>query len=76
MASPSPAGTERVLSFNAPAIGGRKRGRGGNGQILDYRYVDFVEGPLTFAVEVRSKNDDGNAVEAELASKRADDFLD
>ena len=34
----------------------------------------FVEGPPTFAVEVRSENDYGNAAEAEMADKRADYF--
>lgn len=37
--------------------------------------MDFVEGPPTFAVEVRSKNDYGGAAEAEMAAKRADYFL-
>jgi Uma2 family endonuclease len=32
----------------------------------------FVEGPPTFAVEVRSEGDYGQAAEAELAAKRAD----
>ena len=35
----------------------------------------FVEGPPTFAVEVRSENDYGNAAEEEMAAKRADYFL-
>ena len=34
----------------------------------------FVEGPPSFAVEVRSENDYGPAAEAELAAKRADYF--
>lgn len=34
----------------------------------------FIEGPPTFAVEVRSENDYGNAAEAEIAAKRADYF--
>jgi Uma2 family endonuclease len=34
----------------------------------------FVEGPPTFAVEVRSENDYGPAAEAEMAAKRADYF--
>jgi Uma2 family endonuclease len=34
----------------------------------------FIEGPPTFAVEVRSENDSGPAAEAELAAKRADYF--
>ena len=34
----------------------------------------FVEGPPTFAVEVRSENDYGDAAEAEMAAKRADYF--
>jgi Uma2 family endonuclease len=37
--------------------------------------MDFVEGPPTLAVEVRSKNDYGDAAEAEMAGKRADYFL-
>jgi Uma2 family endonuclease len=37
--------------------------------------MDFVEGPPTFAVEVRSKGDYGDAAEAEMAAKRADYFL-
>src|SRR5262245_47821651 len=32
----------------------------------------FIEGPPTFAVEVRSENDYGPAAEAEMAAKRAD----
>ncbi len=36
--------------------------------------MDFVEGSPTFAVEVRSKGDYGNAAEAEMAAKRADYF--
>jgi Uma2 family endonuclease len=35
----------------------------------------FVEGPPTFAVEVRSENDYGNAAELEMAEKRSDYFL-
>jgi Uma2 family endonuclease len=34
----------------------------------------FIAGPPTFAVEVRSENDYGNAAEAEMAAKRADYF--
>src|SRR5262245_54099261 len=34
----------------------------------------FVEGPPTFAVEVRSDGDYGPAAEAEIAAKRADYF--
>ena len=34
----------------------------------------FVEGPPTFAVEVRSEGDYGPAAEAEMAAKRADYF--
>lgn len=34
----------------------------------------FIEGPPTFAVEVRSENDYGPSPEAELAAKRADYF--
>jgi Uma2 family endonuclease len=34
----------------------------------------FIEGPPTFAVEVRSENDYGPAKEAEMADKRADYF--
>ncbi len=36
--------------------------------------IRFVEGPPTFAVEVRSEGDYGPAAEAELAAKRADYF--
>jgi Uma2 family endonuclease len=36
--------------------------------------MDFINGPPTFAVEVRSKNDYGPSAEAEMASKRADYF--
>jgi Uma2 family endonuclease len=35
----------------------------------------FVEGPPTFAVEVRSENDYVNAAEREMAAKRGDYFL-
>jgi Uma2 family endonuclease len=34
----------------------------------------FIEGPPTFAVEVRSENDYGPAAEIEMAAKRADYF--
>jgi Uma2 family endonuclease len=34
----------------------------------------FVEGPPTFAAEVRSENNYGDAAEAEMAAKRADYF--
>ncbi len=34
----------------------------------------FIEGPPTFAAEVRSENDYGNAAEADMAAKRADYF--
>jgi Uma2 family endonuclease len=34
----------------------------------------FIEGPPTFAVEVRSENDYGPAAEADIAAKRADYF--
>jgi Uma2 family endonuclease len=34
----------------------------------------FVDGPPTFAVEVRSENDYGDAAEAEMAAKRAEYF--
>lgn len=36
--------------------------------------MDYLDGPPTFAVEVRSKGDYGDAAEAELAAKRADYF--
>ncbi len=36
--------------------------------------MNFVPGPPTFAVEVRSKNDYGNAAEVAMAAKRADYF--
>ncbi len=36
--------------------------------------MDFVAGPPTLAVEVRSKGDHGDAAEAEMAAKRADYF--
>jgi Uma2 family endonuclease len=36
--------------------------------------MKFIEGPPTFAVEVRSENDYGPAAEAELAAKRDDYF--
>ena len=37
--------------------------------------MDFVQGAPTFAVEVRSKTDYGNAAEEAMAAKRADYFL-
>jgi Uma2 family endonuclease len=36
--------------------------------------MQFIEGPPTFAVEVRSENDYGPAAEANMARKRADYF--
>ncbi len=35
----------------------------------------FIEGPPTFAVEVRGENDYGDAAEAEMAAKRTDYFV-
>lgn len=35
----------------------------------------FIQGPPTFAVEVRSEGDYGNAAELEMAAKRADYFV-
>ncbi len=37
--------------------------------------MKFIEGPPTFAVEVRSENDYGDAAEADMAAKRDDYFL-
>ncbi len=37
--------------------------------------MDFIDGPPTFAVEVRSKGDYGAAAEVEKAAKRLDYFL-
>ena len=34
----------------------------------------FIEGPPTFAVEVRSENDSGPSADADIAAKRADYF--
>ncbi len=34
----------------------------------------FIEGPPTFAVEVRSENDYGDAAEEEIEARRADYF--
>jgi Uma2 family endonuclease len=36
--------------------------------------LDFIEGPPTFAVEIRSKGDYGDAAESDMAAKRADYF--
>jgi Uma2 family endonuclease len=36
--------------------------------------MDFISGPPTLAIEVRSKGDYGKAAEAEMAAKRADYF--
>jgi Uma2 family endonuclease len=41
---------------------------------LPANLMRFVEGPPTFAAEVRSENDYGPAAEAEMADKRADYF--
>ncbi len=41
---------------------------------LPVEEADFIAGPPTFAVEVRSKGDFGNAAEVALADKRADYF--
>lgn len=37
--------------------------------------MDFIAGPPTLAVEVRSKGDSGNSAEAEMAAKRDDYFV-
>jgi Uma2 family endonuclease len=41
---------------------------------LPANLMRFIEGPPTFAIEVRSENDYGDAAEAEMAAKRADYF--
>ncbi|MFO0803065.1 MAG: Uma2 family endonuclease [Gemmataceae bacterium] len=41
---------------------------------LSENTMKFVEGPPTFAVEVRSENDYGPAAERQIATKRADYF--
>ncbi len=41
---------------------------------LPANLMRFIEGPPTFAVEVRSENDYGNAAEPEMAAKREDYF--
>ncbi len=41
---------------------------------LPAKWMRFVEGPPTFAVEVRSENDYGPAAEREMAAKRLDYF--
>ena len=41
---------------------------------LPTNLMRFVEGPPTFAVEVRSENDYGDAADAEIAAKRTDYF--
>ncbi len=41
---------------------------------LPTNLMRFIEGPPTFAVEVRSQNDYGDAAEAEMEAKRADYF--
>lgn len=41
---------------------------------LPPRNMGFIEGPPTFAVEVRSENDYGERAEAAMAAKRADYF--
>jgi Uma2 family endonuclease len=41
---------------------------------LPVNLMRFVEGPPTFAVEVRSETDRSDAAEAEMAAKRADYF--
>jgi Uma2 family endonuclease len=41
---------------------------------LPFDDMDFIEGPPTFAVEVRSKGDYGDAAEADMAAKRANYF--
>ena len=42
---------------------------------LPANLMRFVEGPPTFAVEVRSKNDYGNSAEDDMAAKRTDYFI-
>src|SRR5262249_56723429 len=42
--------------------------------LLPVNLMRFVEGPPTFAAEVRSENDYGPAAEAEMAAKREDYF--
>jgi Uma2 family endonuclease len=43
--------------------------------MLPQNPMRFIEGPPTFAVEVRSENDYTDAAEAEIAAKRVDYFL-
>lgn len=42
--------------------------------LVDPKSMSFIDGPPTFAVEVRSQEDYGPAAEAEMAAKRADYF--
>jgi Uma2 family endonuclease len=42
---------------------------------LPANLMRFIEGAPTFAVEVRSENDYGDAAEADMAAKRADYFV-
>src|ERR1043165_919555 len=41
---------------------------------LHANLIRFIEGPPTFAVEIRSENDYGTQAEFEMAAKRADYF--
>lgn len=42
--------------------------------VVPSKWMRFIEGPPTFAVEVRSENDYGPAAEREMAAKRLDYF--
>ena len=44
------------------------------GGSLPSKSMKFIDGPPTFAVEVRSQEDAGSSAEAEMAAKRADYF--
>jgi Uma2 family endonuclease len=43
--------------------------------VLPVNRMRFIEGPPTFAAEVRSENDYGDAAEIDIAEKRADYFV-
>lgn len=66
------------MGFAVPELSSGRESFSPDASFFDGEFPDnpmrFIEGPPTFAVEVRSENDYGGAAEVEMADKRADYF--
>ncbi len=67
-----------TMGFTVPALNSGRESFSPDASYYDGPFpaddMRFIAGPPTFAVEVRSENDYGDAAEEELAAKRADYF--